>query len=130
PFIGSVFVQTCARRGAKAIQRAGAVGAGPEALIMISDGVPNDICFGGAGGDGSAQRAAVIAAIERAALAGVSTHVVGILDTDSALEAFLDEAAQHGAPEDPTAAAYLPGTPADLHAALDAIAAVAAACEP
>jgi hypothetical protein len=45
----------------------------PQYIILATDGAPNDICVGGVGGvggDGSAQRAGVIAAVDRAAMAG------------------------------------------------------------
>ena len=41
----------------------------PQYIILATDGQPNDICVGGIGGDGSAQKQGVIAAVDRAAMA-------------------------------------------------------------
>jgi hypothetical protein len=103
-------------------------GAGPEpdrthAVVLITDGLPNDICLGGTGGDGSAQRSAVIASVDRAASFAVTTYVVNLAGTDAALDLFTTEVAQHGAPADPSASAYEPVDPGSLRAALEEIAA-------
>jgi len=38
----------------------------PQYIILATDGQPNDICLGGVGGDGAAQKQGVIAAVDRA----------------------------------------------------------------
>jgi hypothetical protein len=99
-----------------------------ESIVLITDGVPTDICIGGAGGDSTAQQNQVFAHIDRAANSGVSTYVIGLYGDDAVLESFVDTSAQHGTPADPDASAYKPKTRAELRAALDTVA--NAACAP
>jgi hypothetical protein len=85
----------------------------PQFIILATDGEPNDICTGGMGGDGTAQKAAVVAAVDRAAAAGIGTFVIS-LATDPALQMHLDDVARHGNPLDPTAHTYSPISSQDL----------------
>jgi len=90
----------------------------PHFIILATDGQPNDICMGGTGGDGSAQKAQVIAAADRAAMAGIRTFVISLAGSDAGLEAHLAEVAKHGDPLNPTAHTFSPMTPQDLQMAL------------
>lgn len=90
----------------------------PHIIILATDGQPNDICMGGMGGDGSAQKMEVIAAADRAAAAGIRTFVISLAGADMALEAHLAEVAKHGDPLNPAAHTYSPATPQDLQMAL------------
>ena len=99
-----------------------------HAIVLITDGVPSDVCLGGKGGDGSVQRSAVIASVDRAAASGVATYVVNMSPNDVALDLFTTELAQHGAPSDPTAGAYKPADENTLRGALEEIAAEVLGC--
>jgi len=101
----------------------------PQFVILATDGQPNDICMGGAGGDGSAQKAAVIAAVDRGAAKGITTFVISLAGGDAALEQHLTEVAMHGNPMDPTAHTYSPMTPQDLVDALTALVGGAVGCD-
>ena len=90
-------------------------------IVLISDGLPNDVCVGGTGGDGVEQQNGVLAAIDRAAVVGITIHVVSMFSSDAPLNAVLTLAAQRGAPADPTAAPHRPSTEAELGAVLEAI---------
>jgi hypothetical protein len=110
-------------------------GAGPapshtHAIVLLTDGVPNDICYGGMGGDGLAQRNATVAAVDRGASVAVATHVVNLSPSDVALALFADELAQHGAPSRSGAAAHVPVDASTLRDALDEIAAEVLGCPP
>jgi hypothetical protein len=85
----------------------------PVYVILATDGAPNDICVNGAGGDGSAQRAGVIAAVDRGAAAGITTWVISLAD-DAMLQAHLDEVARHGEPANANAHTFSPMNPDDL----------------
>ncbi len=50
----------------------------PAAIVLVTDGTPNDFCVGGAGGDGSAQRAGAIAQVDRAASMGIRTFAINL----------------------------------------------------
>lgn len=84
---------------------------GPTYVILATDGAPNDICVGGAGGDGSPQRQGVIAAVDRGAQAGITTWVISLADGDPALQSHLDEVAHHGDPMNPMAHTFTPTDP-------------------
>ena len=86
----------------------------PLYIILATDGQPNDICVGGAGGDGAAQRQGVIDAVDRAAASSITTFVISTAGGNAALEAHLDEVAKHGNPSDPMAHTYAPMNPEDL----------------
>ena len=86
----------------------------PLYIILATDGQPNDICKGGAGGDGMAQKRGVIDAVDRAAGANITTFVISTAGGDAALEAHLDEVAKHGNPADATAHTYAPTNPEEL----------------
>jgi hypothetical protein len=86
----------------------------PQYIILATDGQPNDICIGGAGGDGLAQQQGVIAAVDRAAAARITTFVISLAGGDMALEAHLAEVARHGNPADPNAAPFTPANPQQL----------------
>ena len=86
----------------------------PMYVILATDGAPNDICVGGVGGDGSAQRQGVIAAVDRGAAAGITTWVVSLAGGDPALQAHLDEVARHGDSKNPNAQTFNPMNPDDL----------------
>jgi hypothetical protein len=87
---------------------------GETYAILATDGAPNDICVGGAGGDGSAQRQGVIAAVDRGAAAGITTWVISLATGDPSLQAHLDEVARHGAPSNPDARTFSPTSPDEL----------------
>ncbi|MBN1656732.1 MAG: VWA domain-containing protein [Deltaproteobacteria bacterium] len=101
----------------------------PQYIILATDGQPNDICVGGVGGDGVAQQQGVIAAVDRAAQAGISTFVISLAGGDAALEAHLDEVARHGNPQNPGARTYSPTTPQDLVATLQELLRAAFGCD-
>lgn len=87
-------------------------------VILATDGAPNDICTGGTGGDGSAQRQAVIAAADRGAAAGITTWVISLAGDDVMLQAHLDEVAKHGDPMNAAARTLSPSNPDELVMAL------------
>ena len=100
----------------------------PHFIILATDGQPNDICTGGVGGDGSAQKQAVIAAVDRAIGAGIRTFVVSLAGMDQALEMHLAEVAKHGDPMNPAARTFSPMTPEDLQMALRTVLSSALGC--
>jgi hypothetical protein len=102
--------------------------ASPHFIILATDGQPNDICMGGMGGDGTAEKAAVIAAVDRGVAANVRTFVISLAGTDQALEAHLAEVAKHGDPLNPTAHTFSPMTPEDLQMALRSVLSSALGC--
>ena len=83
----------------------------PKFLILATDGQPNDICTGGMGGDGMPQQAAVVAAVERAYMAGIRTYVISLANGDPVLEQHLTLVAQRGDQANPMAHTYSPATP-------------------
>jgi hypothetical protein len=83
-------------------------------VILATDGAPNDICLNGTGGDGSAQRQGVIAAVDRGAAAGITTWVISLASGDPALQAHLDEVSRHGSPKTPDAHTFSPTNPDEL----------------
>lgn len=83
-------------------------------VILATDGAPNDICVNGQGGDGSAQRQGVIAAVDRGAKAGITTWVISLAAGDAVLQAHLDEVAKHGDPGNPAAKTFSPTNPDEL----------------
>lgn len=100
----------------------------PHIIILATDGQPNDICIGGLGGDGSAQKAGVIAAVDRGIMGGIRTFVISLAGTDAGLEAHLAEVAKHGDPLNPAAHTFSPATPEDLQAALRMVLSSALGC--
>jgi hypothetical protein len=100
----------------------------PHFIILATDGQPNDICMGGVGGDGSAQKLEVIAAADRAAAAGIRTFVISLAGMDAGLEAHLAEVAKHGDPRNPAAHTFSPATPEDLQMALKMVLGAALGC--
>jgi len=100
----------------------------PHFIILATDGQPNDICMGGTGGDGSAQKMEVIAAADRAAAAGIRTFVISLAGMDAGLEAHLAEVAKHGDPLNPAARTFSPMTPEDLQMALRMLLSSALGC--
>jgi hypothetical protein len=105
------------------------VKAHPQYIILATDGQPNDICMGGVGGDGAAQKAGVIAAVDRAAMMGISTFVISLAGGDQGLQSHLDEVAKHGQPMNPMAVTFAPDSPAALVDTLSAIVGGAVGCE-
>lgn len=101
----------------------------PQYIILATDGQPNDICVGGLGGDGMAQKAGVIAAVDRGAAMGIKTFVVSLAGGDAGLEAHLAEVAQHGEPLNTMAHTFSPATPDELVAALAALVGGAVGCD-
>lgn len=91
----------------------------PQYIILATDGRPNDICIGGAGGDGLAQQQGVISEVDRAAQENITTFVISLAGGDAALEAHLDEVALHGDPANSEAQTYSPESPAALVETLD-----------
>jgi hypothetical protein len=100
----------------------------PHFIVLATDGQPNDICTGGLGGDGSAEKAAVIAAVDRAVGAGIRTFVISLAGMDQGLEAHLAEVAKHGDPLNPAARTFSPMTPEDLQMALRTVLSSALGC--
>ena len=86
----------------------------PVYVILATDGAPNDICMGGVGGDGSAQRQGVIASVDQGAAAGIITWVISLAGNDAALQMHLDEVAKHGDPKNAMARTFNPTNPDDL----------------
>jgi hypothetical protein len=82
-------------------------------VILATDGAPNDICVGGAGGDGSAQHAGVVAAVDQMAAVGITTWVISLAQ-DPTLQMNLDIIAQHGDPTNPMAHTFNPTNPDEL----------------
>jgi hypothetical protein len=105
------------------------VKAHPQYIILATDGQPNDICMGGVGGDGAAQKAGVIAAVDRAAMMGISTFVISLAGGDPGLQSHLDEVAKHGQPMNPMAVTFAPDSPMALVDTLSAIVGGAVGCE-
>jgi hypothetical protein len=101
----------------------------PQYIILATDGSPNDICVDGMGGDGSAQKAGVIAAVDRAAMSHITTFVISLAGNDAGLQAHLDEVAKHGDPTNPMAHTFTPMSPMDLVSALAAIVGGAVGCD-
>jgi hypothetical protein len=101
----------------------------PQYIILATDGQPNDICVAGMGGDGSLQKNNVLAEIDRAAMANITTFVISLADGDPGLQAHLDDAAKRGEPGNPMAHTFNPMTPEDLTNTLIAIIGGAVGCE-
>jgi hypothetical protein len=99
----------------------------PQFILLATDGEPNDICMNGMGGDGMAQQAGVIAAVDRAAAAGITTFVIS-LASDPALQMKLDEAARHGNKLDPMAHSYTPTNSTELVSVLTKLLGTAIGC--
>jgi hypothetical protein len=100
----------------------------PQYIVLATDGLANDICVGGVGGDGLMQQQAVITEVTRAAAARITTFVVSLAGGDAALEAHLAVVAKAGEPANPNARTYSPATPADLVAALTLVLGNALGC--
>jgi hypothetical protein len=79
------------------------------------------------GGDGLAQQAGVIAAVDRAQQVGIKTFVIS-LASDPALQAHLDMVAKHGDPADPAARTYSPTSSDELVMTLTKILGSALGC--
>lgn len=101
----------------------------PQYVILATDGAPNDICVGGVGGDGTAQKQGVIAAVDRGASMNVRTFVVSLAGGDASLQAHLDEVARHGDPTNPMARTYTPESPEELVTQLAALLGGAVGCD-
>jgi hypothetical protein len=101
----------------------------PQYIILATDGQPNDICVGGVGGDGMLQKTNVIAEVDRASAANITTFVVSLAGGDMGLQQHLDEVARHGDPDNMMARTYSPETPEDLVAALAALVGGAVGCD-
>jgi hypothetical protein len=101
----------------------------PQYIILATDGQPNDICANGMGGDGSAQKAGVIAAVDRAAMNHITTFVISLAGNDTGLQSHLDDVAKHGDPTNTMAHTFNPTSPMDLVDALAAIVGGAIGCE-
>lgn len=100
----------------------------PGFIILATDGEPNDLCFGGRGGDGSLQRQCVISAVDRAAAAKIRTFVISLAGNDMKLQQHLAEVAKHGDPTNPMAHPYSPMNPDELVMALKAVLTPALGC--
>jgi hypothetical protein len=100
----------------------------PEYIILATDGQPNDICVGGAGGDGTAQQKGVIAEVDAAYKAGIKTYVISLAGGDAALEAHLNEVAKHGNPKNKDARTYTPLSAEELVNALQELVNAALGC--
>lgn len=100
----------------------------PEYIILATDGQPNDICVGGAGGDGTAQQKGVIAEVDAATKAGIKTYVISLAGGDAALETHLNEVAKHGNPTKKDARTYTPLSAEELVNALQELVNAALGC--
>jgi hypothetical protein len=100
----------------------------PQYIFLATDGLANDICVGGVGGDGMPQQQTVIAEVTRAAAAGITTFVISLAGGDAALEAHLTLVAQAGDPGNPAAVTYSPATPDALVDALIKLLGTALGC--
>ncbi len=100
----------------------------PQFIVLATDGQPNDICVGGMGGDGVPQQQAVIAAVDRAAGAGIKTFVISLAGMDAALQMHLDEVARHGNPADAAAHTFTPANSEELVSALATVLGNALGC--
>jgi hypothetical protein len=100
----------------------------PQFIILATDGQPNDICAGGAGGDGSIQKTNVITAVDRAYAASIKTYVISLAGADAALQMHLEEVARHGNPADPAAHTFTPTNPEELVTALTQVLGNALGC--
>jgi Mg-chelatase subunit ChlD len=101
----------------------------PGFIILATDGEPNDLCFGGKGGDGSLQRQCVISAVDRAAAAKIRTFVISLAGMDKKLQEHLVEVAKHGDPANPMAHPYSPMNPNELVMALKTVLTAAVGCD-
>jgi hypothetical protein len=101
----------------------------PQYIILATDGQPNDICMGGMGGDGTAQKQGVIAAVDRAAMNNITTFVISLAGGDQGLQQHLDEVAKHGQPMNPMAQTFTPESPMALVDTLTAIVGGAVGCQ-
>jgi hypothetical protein len=101
----------------------------PQYVILATDGAPNDICVGGVGGDGMAQKQGVIAAVDRGAMNSISTFVVSLAGGDANLQTHLDEVARHGDPMNMMARTYTPESPEELVTQLAALVGGAVGCD-
>ena len=100
----------------------------PHVIILATDGQPNDICTGGLGGDGSAQKEAVLAAVDRGVQAGIRTFVISLAGADQLLEAHLADVAKRGDPMNPAAHTYSPMSPEQLQMDLRTLLGAALGC--
>jgi hypothetical protein len=96
-------------------------------LILITDGAPQDICMGGAGGD--AGESLLVDAIDRAAAAGIVTSVVNLETGSPQLQAYLDMVAVHGDPGNAGAHALPTNDLEQLRQALEPLFERAMTCE-
>jgi Mg-chelatase subunit ChlD len=101
----------------------------PGFIILATDGEPNDLCFGGKGGDGSLQRKCVVSAVDRAAAAQIRTFVISLAGMNKTLQMHLEEVAKHGDPTNAMAHPYSPMNPDELVMALKAVLTPALGCE-
>jgi hypothetical protein len=100
----------------------------PPYVILATDGQPNEACVGGGGGDGTAQRAGVLAEVQRAWQMGITTFVISLAGADAALQMHLDEVARHGNPADPAAHTFTPTNPEELVSILGTVLGSALGC--
>jgi hypothetical protein len=68
----------------------------------------------GSGGHGTAQRRGVVTAVDRGAVAGITTWVISLADGDPDLQMHLDEVARHGDPKHAGAHTFSPAHPDEL----------------
>jgi len=103
----------------------------PQYIILATDGQPNSICVGDVSpvSDGTAEKQAVIAEVDRARAAGITTFVISTAGTDQNLQAHLEEVADHGNPMNPDARAFSPMNPQELAATLAALLGGAIGCD-
>jgi len=101
----------------------------PGFIILATDGEPNDLCFGGKGGDGSLQKQCVVSAVDRAIAAHIRTFVISLAGSDTKLQAHLADVAKHGDPTNPMAHPYSPMNPNELVMALKSVLTPALGCD-
>ena len=101
----------------------------PGFIILATDGEPNDLCYGGKGGDGSLQRQCVISAVDRAAAAKIRTFVISLAGNDKKLQEHLVEVAKHGDPTNAMAHPYSPMNPNELVETLKTVLTAAVGCD-
>ena len=70
----------------------------------------------------------MIAAVDRAKMAKITTFVISLAGQDAALQQHLEEVANHGDPMNPMAHAFNPSTPEDLVNTLSALLGGAIGC--
>jgi hypothetical protein len=101
----------------------------PQYIILATDGQPNDICMGGSFAASTAIQANVLAEVDRAAAANITTFVISLGSNDPGLQSHLEQVADRGQPNNPDARAFSPTAPEELSNTLVALVGGAIGCE-